>query len=190
MAKQMSLQTKNGLKVYISIKKGEKKQEELSTSELELLPFVTNDSTLMGIISRYSPSELNFEEIVKKYEFMINFNETDKNMEPKKEDKVVKKKNPFIINYSTDVNGTEPMHTEYIKPARKPTSIGSLPIEPTRKTITPEEKAMNASSAPVGQMKKLKLGNNKLNQTGYANIVLMSIIVIIIVAIICVFIFL
>ena len=59
---------------------------------------------------------------------------------------------------------------------------------PIEQTITPDVPAMNKSL-------KMTLSNpevpiKKINQIGYANIVLMSIIVIIIVAILCVFIFL
>ena len=172
--------------IYRKLKSRDVKIEDMTKEEKEAWTLVTRDRKFMSVLDSFPQGvEPSLVDILPKYNALLDESKTiTKDQTPSQRIKQVVKHAPLIgKNYTTDINGTEPMHTTPIKP----TSKGSkLPMTPTRKTLSPEEKSQGEPILPVqGQTKKMI----KLNQIGYANIVLMSIIIIIIVAIICVFIF-
>ena len=134
---------------------------------------VTGDKKLMGILESYPEGvKPSIEEVQAKYEGLLNQDtvETKTDSEPM---------NPLIPEGQSGSNIVESPN-KLISNARKKALTKSLTL------TNPDIPA----SAGLNNSGDENISPAKLNSMGYANIVLMSIIVMIIVAIICVFIFL
>ena len=209
----MNEKLKEALIIYLNI---DKNKSELSPNEKAATTLVTRDTILGPIVEGKTINDLN--DIIKEYEKKLLEQERLKNMkqQEQKNTPIVKPTETPIVNSNgnSNINPTvNPTVNSNVKPVVNPTinsnvnsavnptvnsnikptvnpTLGPTTEEPI--TINPDvylEKTMPVQNKPLKKTLTLTKDPTKLNQVGYANVVLMSIIVIIIVAIICAFIF-
>ncbi len=165
---------------------------------------VTRDARLMGILNSYEPGVTpDPEDVERRYNELLEQESLNQkqSIEPKEPimpegqsgSNVVKTPNTLLEETRRDVM-ERPLDTvipdagEYNPATTLEEASAVFNQTPVAETITPDVPAMNKSLKKTLSNPEVPI--KKINQIGYANIVLMSIIVIIIVAILCVFIFL
>lgn len=175
----MSNQLMDAINIYYDIMAKNKKIEDLTDAEKNAYILVTRDSKLMSILGSFDPGAIpSLVDIIPKYNKLCDVEKAKK----------AETTNNVMVTETQEV-GTPvapaapvvPEAPAQVAPIANPEAPAPVdtPVEPdVRMTTQPQEAINNARRRAM-----------KLNQVGYANVVLMSIIVIIIVAIICVFIF-
>ena len=206
----MSNKLYNALNIYFDIVKNGKKEDSLSPKELEAYMLVTRDAKLMSILNSFDKDvEPSLMDIVPKYNALIA---EEKAIEPKPETPVTPEgtvtqegpvepvQDPTVsmvndINRYNMVSGNNEVDARIAETqkvmAQAPDNIVGEPAGLGKKKTLSFKKSDGTAPAinPDALVPKEVPANKTLSSIGYANIVLMSIIVIIIVAIVCVFIF-
>ncbi|MBR2997650.1 MAG: hypothetical protein IKF37_01055 [Bacilli bacterium] len=163
----MSNQLMDAINIYYDIMAKNKKIEDLTDVEKNAYILVTRDSKLMSILGSFDPGAIpSLVDIIPKYNRLCDEEKAKK----------AETTNNVMVTETQEVGTPVAPAAPVVPEAPAPVDT---PVEPdVRMTTQPQEAINNARRRAM-----------KLNQVGYANVVLMSIIVIIIVAIICVFIF-
>ena len=167
------------------------------TEAIDAYMKVTKDPILAPMIPELSSYDLNYVSIKELYGARVR--ETSLATAPSEEVPVQKEEQPVVETPVAEIPKEEPAKDPTVSMAEDMTRYNKI-LE-TQKVMVPDVSAEPAKvdaaqepelptpSVPLQQQKNNAAMKKKLTQTGYANIVLMSIIVIIIVAILCVFIF-
>ncbi len=188
---------------YLELKSANKSINEMTDEEIDKYTKVTRDKKFMSVLNSF-PDEVvpSLTDILPRYNALL-----DKEVEKRREENISSSNNETINQIGEQDNAApvqkeEPVDptTSFVEGARAlnekisktPIDMENNPVKepeplPEVETILPDQN-MGIQQKNNLTMRK-KLTPDKLNQVGYANIVLMSIIVIIIVAIICVFVF-
>lgn len=163
----MSNQLMDAINIYYDIMAKNKKIEDLTDVEKNAYILVTRDSKLMSILGSFDPGAIpSLVDIIPKYNRLCDEEKAKK----------AETTNNVMVTETQEVGTPVAPAAPVVPEAPAPVDT---PVEPdVRMTTQPQEAINNARRRAM-----------KLNQVGYANVVLMSIIVIIIVAINCVFIF-